>query len=334
MPDSIHNVHTQHAAPVPATLPPLPGEEAATPHMDLPALPDHDAAAVKELVSAHTGTTTTKKNVTQPPTARTLPAAPDSLTADTTAADTATAHAKTRLGISVDPSGQAHAPRAATTGTERGDTASWVITGLLLLFLLVAFRMRRNFKYLKGLLHETVNSRTRQNMFVDTARETTFAMLLNLLCVACCALLLAQGANLTRMGETPPSGEFPPGLWVCGALSAGYWLLQWIAYLIIGHTFTTPAGANLWIQGFKACSALLGLVLFPLALIGVFYPAGLTWVLTAALTLYFSARVLFIFKGIRIFSGHRTYYILFLYYLCSVEIVPVLLIWQAACLWG
>lgn len=334
MPDSIHNVHTQHAAPAPATLPPLPGEEAVTPHMELPALPDRDAAAVKELVSAHTGTTTAKKNVTRPSTATAQPAVPDTLTTDTTAADTATAQAKTRLGISVEPSGQGHAARTATAGTTADDTASWVMTGLMLLFLLVAFRMRRNVKYLKGMLNETVNSRTRQNMFVDTARETTFAMLLNLLCVACCGLLLAQGADLTRMGEASPPGEFPPGLWTCLALSAGYWLLQWIAYLIIGHTFTTPAGANLWLQGFKACSGLLGLVLFPLALVGVFYPAGLTWVLTAALTLYFSARVLFIFKGIRIFSGRRTYYILFLYYLCSVEIVPALLIWQAACLWG
>lgn len=334
MPDSIHDVHTQHAAPAPAPLPPLPGEEAVTPHMELPALPDHDAAAVKELVSAHTGPTAAKKIVARPPTPIAQPVAPDSLISYSTAADTATAHAKTRLGISVDPPGQAHAARVASTGTEVDDTASWVITGMLLLFLSVAFRMRRNFKYLKALLHETVNSRTRQNMFVDTARETTFALLLNLLCVACCGLLLAQGADLIRTGDTPPAGEFPPGLWTCLGLSAGYWLLQWIAYLIIGHTFTTPAGANLWLQGFKACSGLLGLVLFPLALVGVFYPTGLTWVLTASLTLYFSARVLFIFKGIRIFSARRTYYILFLYYLCSVEIVPLLLLWQAACLWG
>ena len=240
----------------------------------------------------------------------------------------------TRLGMAMDaPAHTAVAEPQVMPRTGIDDTDSWVVSGLLLLFLLVAFKMRRNLRYLGTLLHDTVNSRARNNMFVDTARETTFAILLNLLCVVGAGILLAFGIELYRGGEPAP-GEFPPSLWPCMAVSAGFYAFNWIAYLLIGSTFTTRSGTHLWLAGFKACTSLLGLILFPIALLCVFCPQWAEEALLAALSLYFLQRLLFIFKGIRIFSAHRTYYILFLYYLCSVEIVPVLLAWQTACLFS
>lgn len=332
MTDSIHSAQAP-ATPPPASLPPLPHEESGLPHIEVPSVNAADEAAVRELIQAHSAPAPAKSTESRPARAAQATASVDTLAADTLDIVPA-AKSQARLGVSIDAPAAATHANAGRSGETVADTASWVIMGMLVLFLLVAFRMRRNFKYLKGLIRESVDSRERQNMFVDTARESTFALLLNLLCVACFGLLLAQGVEYWRGGVAPPAGEFPPGLWACLAIAAAFYLFHWIAYLIIGYTFTTRVGAHLWVQGFKAVSGLMSLGLFPLALVGTFYPQGLQWVLTAAVSLYVLSRFLFIFKGIRIFSAHRTYYILFLYYLCSVEIVPVLLLWQAACRWG
>lgn len=325
MPDSLHTASRDiqpAATPSQATHH---GQTENFADISLPG-PSADEAMVRELISAHTSPVSkAKKQTAAPATHQDTSTSPDTIEARALPAKAP----RTAITLQAPDS----AARVITADHRQNDdnTASWVITGMLILFLLVAFRMRRNLRYLKSMLRETVNSRTRQNMFADTARETTFAILLNLLCMACCGLLLAQGAELWRTGQAPPAGHFPDGLWTCTGLSCGFHLLQWLTYSVIGHTFTTRAGANLWLQGFRAGSGLLGLALFPLSMAGVFYPQGIHWVLTAAMSLYFLSRLLFIFKGIRIFSAHRTYYILFLYYLCSVEAVPLILIWHTAC---
>ncbi|MCM1005579.1 MAG: DUF4271 domain-containing protein [Lachnospiraceae bacterium] len=210
------------------------------------------------------------------------------------------------------------------------DISSWIILGVIVLFLLVAFRFRSNFKYLRSLLHEAIDSPKRRNLFADTFRETTFSVLLIAISIIAAGMLLACAVNFFKSNNPLSSGELPPDLWQCLAVSAGYFIFQWIVYLIIGNSFTSPSGASRWIQGFKAGVALTGPVLMLFAVIGVFYPSSLFVALVCAAFIYFLSRILFILKGIKIFSGRSTYFLLFLYYLCSVEIVPLVLIWHLA----
>lgn len=212
--------------------------------------------------------------------------------------------------------------------------SSWVLLGMLVLFLLVAFRMRRNMRYLKIMLQETVSSRSRQNMFVDTMRETTFVIMLNLLCIVCVGLFLAECEEMVRGVPAEINGLLPPDLWRWMLYAVAYYGLQWVAYLLIGNIFAGHQGSRLWLQGFRAGQGLLGLFLFPSALLSIFYPSARLPLLIFAVMLYFSARLLFIFKGIRIFFSRPAYYLVFLYYLCGVEIVPVLVTWNAICLCG
>lgn len=331
MPDSLTTIHSaaqpvysQQESPV----------HTADPLADIMEMTTRQAQEdlLQQALSTHSATPAVKQTTAARP--HTVPSEPDTDTTTGTQTFFFLHDKEVQKGFAIDKPASKTAPKPAPSSTSETDASSWIILGLILLFLLIAFRMRRNFKYLKGLLHETVNSRSRHNMFEDTMRETTFSMLLNVLCVSCLGLLLAIGVDYYQTGTPPAAGKFPTGLWPCLAISGAYYLLQIFAYLIIGRTFTTPAGTGMWLQGFRAGSGLLGLALFPIALLSLFYPGSTLWLLTTACILYFLGRLLFIFKGIRIFSAHRTYYILFLYYLCSVEIVPVLLIWHLACQWG
>lgn len=337
MPDSLHTS-------VPATMPAsssganlnretirgdiqLPGKA-----LDIPAA---DEEMMRQALSArHAASPQATKHKTHSP-SPTL-ALPDTLAQP---GDTTTAAARdttaNRTVISLPkPREEVAAASPAAINTGGADTASWILLGVIALFMLIAARMRNNVKYLKTMLRQSVEWRERQNMFADTMRERSFTFLLGLLSIGCCGLLLSQGVSLWHHGTPPSQGEFPPSLWVCMGLAGGYYVVQLIAYLIIGNCFTTRHGAREWVQGFKAGNALLGLALFAPSLLGVFYPVMLPWVLILSLSLYFIVRFLFILKGFRIFSGRHAYYLLFLYYLCSVEIAPMLMIWHAACRWS
>lgn len=245
--------------------------------------------------------------------------------ADTAATDTAPAAAP-RFGMLIEPAQKA-APAPLRRSAE-SDVSSWIILGLVVLFLLVALRFRRNFRYLHNLVHEMTSVRRRRNMFTDTVRETMFVTLMNVLCIVSVGLWVAWAIRPAPAAWAP--GTFPPDLWPCLGVVAVYYGAQWIAYSCIGGIFLKDGGTRLWLQGFRSGQGLLGLLLFPLAMVALFWPASLAWLLVAALILYFGARCAFIIKGFKIFYAQRSSYLLFLYYLCGVEIVPVLLVWRAA----
>lgn len=85
-----------------------------------------------------------------------------------------------------------------------------------------------------------------------------------------------------------------------------------------------------WLRASTACWGVLGPVLFVIALLGFFYHGWLAWLLYLSFGLFILGKILFIVKGYRIFSPQGGSYVAFLYYLCSVEIIPVAITWLAA----
>ena len=142
--------------------------------------------------------------------------------------------------------------------------------------MLIALRYRRNFKFTGRLVYDLASVKRRRNMFDDTVRETTFGIMLNVLCIVSVGLLLSAGLSYTGYAPAPAAGYLPESLGICLLLTAGYYLCQLIAYLIIGRVFVSRSSTKIWIRGFTAGQSLLGIVLFPLAMLSVFYPAGMS----------------------------------------------------------
>ena len=101
--------------------------------------------------------------------------------------------------------------------------------------------------------------------------------------------------------------------------------LQLFLYRLIGFTFSDDRLTELWVGGFLASQATLGLVLFPIVVITLVFPSTIKLMLTLAIILYVLARLVFIWKGFRIFFNNFSSSIYFILYLCAVEIVPPLL---------
>ncbi len=215
------------------------------------------------------------------------------------------------------------------------DSTSWITGLLLLLFCLVCFRFRNNKKYVSGLLRDLFEVRERHNVFDDTVRETSFLVLLNILWSVSAGVLLwgvliwAMPYDATFSFTMPPSPE--RAIKICIGVTLCYTILMSGAYYLVGSVFSDRRHAAMWVKGYAASQALLSVLFFPLALLCLYYPQWRGIILAVALGGFILAKIIFICKGFRIFFAQLSSWVLFLYYLCSLELVPLALTFFSAC---
>lgn len=235
-----------------------------------------------------------------------------------------TAHAVPRQGIVLaDPSPS----RPPSPRPEPASANSWLLLALLAVFCLVCLRFKNNSKYFRAMMRDLTEVRERQNLFDDTVRETSFRFMLNLLCAASGGTLMAMGATWAAGMRGAPGSVT---LAVCGLMAALYCMAMPVAYAVVGRIFADAARATMWVKGFVAAQGLLGLLLFPTVLAGLFYPAHAVVVLSVALVCLIITKLMFLFKGYRIFFARGSSWMLFLYYLCGLEIVPLIITYAGA----
>ena len=207
--------------------------------------------------------------------------------------------------------------------------SSWILLGLLAVFVVAALRYRKNSRYLSVMMQEVTEVRERHNAFDDTVRETTFVWLLNILWCGVAGILL-----FGLLFPEPPLSLFPAQavrqMGVCIGMAAAYTLFLTLAYAFVGNLFSDSPKAALWVKGYLASQGLLSISLFPVALLGLCLPGVMHSMVIIGIILFILAKILFIYKGFCIFFTHFASWVLFLYYLCSLEIVPLVLTYVSA----
>lgn len=199
--------------------------------------------------------------------------------------------------------------------------------GLLLLSsFLVITSYRTGYKYIENLFHYMFSVKRRESLFDDhTVSETRimFVMLFNTWVMEGLLLYYAVGNVRPALVAHLQSSVFLH-VAMFTAVAAAFHFLQVLAYRVLGWVFAEPVETRLWLSGFNSTQATLGLLLFPVVVVTLVAPSTAKTTLILALSLYFLARLVFIYKGFRIFFGEFRSSIHFLLYLCSVEIVPPL----------
>lgn len=212
---------------------------------------------------------------------------------------------------------------------ERDSSGMWgVVLGVTLLFVVVCLKYRKNSRYVGSLMRDLYEVRERHNMFDDTVRETWFTFLLNLLCTLTTGILLAFAAVWfsSARGEMPGVEAM---LWGMVVL-AGYTLLVAFIYWISGQVFSDWRHTGIWLRAFWAAQSLTGACLFVPMLLLWFNPQWSEWLLWVCGGIWLLIKIIFISKGFRIFFAKATSFLPFLYYLCSAEAVPAVMVWLAA----
>lgn len=256
-------------------------------------------------------------------------ARPDSIAADSVAADTV----PVRYGmVLVDPVIRENpVTKPSAFG---GEGMSWVFLALGLLFCAVALKFKNNVKYLRALIKDLTDVRVRQNVFDETVQESTFLLLLNVLWVFCAGVLLWQTVRLTGPDNPIYSMSIPdraaPGVLICTGITALYSIGMFLAYLVVGNVFSDSARTRMWLKGNAASLGIQVFIFFPLALVTLCYAPWIPVILWIAAGVFVLGKIVFIYKGFRIFFNEISSWMLFLYYLCSLEIVPLILTYLAA----
>lgn len=115
----------------------------------------------------------------------------------------------------------------------------------------------------------------------------------------------------------------------CGLLIAPAALMavQLAGYNCVGFAFTGPAESRAWIRAFMASQSLLGYLIVIPTLGALFYPHFAVGFLIAAGVMYVACRILFYIKGFAFFYTSFSSLFYFFLYLCTLEIVPLAVVW-------
>ena len=206
------------------------------------------------------------------------------------------------------------------------DTPSMLL--LLMGLLSVALSYHTGYKYIENFFHHMFSTRRRENLFEDhTVNETKIlaALIANTCIIEGFLIYFAVQLLRPAMAASLHDNVFMHVGVYC-VLALGFYAAQWLVYKVLGYTFSDKVGSKLWLDGFKATQAFLGLVLLPVLVLLMLYPSHGKLLLTIAIALYSIARLIFIYKGFRIFYGNLTSIVYFILYLCAVEIVPLVIL--------
>lgn len=202
-----------------------------------------------------------------------------------------------------------------------------ILSVVLLLLVLVGMNMRHVRRLFSTVTQDLWSVRRRANAFDDhTAKET------RTICILLLQLCLFEGILLYLwLGDTDPTtgSVFLPVAKLTGVAMAFY-IFELLACSLVGYVFTDSVNAVQWRRGLNASSVLLGILLTIPTLVSLFYPTVTNLMLWIAFVLYILSRIIYIAKGFRIFYINFPSLLYFILYLCTLEIIPLLMVYFTA----
>lgn len=204
---------------------------------------------------------------------------------------------------------------------------SAILSMVVCTMLLVVFSLHHYPRYFKRLTQNLWNVRMRTNVFDDSGMNGIHTLGAMSLQTIVYEALLILSVVMSDGGNYDSRATVMLALAML-VMTGGYYLWQILAYRFIGFVFADKGRTEQWMQGFYSSQGILGFLLLIPALLGLFYPASIKIVALISILLYAIARILFICKGFRIFYHNSFSLVYFILYLCSVEIIPLILVYR------
>ncbi len=213
------------------------------------------------------------------------------------------------------------------TRTQLPGYDSGVLCLIIGVFLLLAYNSRHYSTFLKNFSYDLWSVRRTDDSFsVRTFSETGIQISVILLACLCEGIIISAG--MSYFGFSTPLRTFAE-IASISLVAVFYYVWQLAAYRVVGYVFTDRLSARQWLKGFNASQALLALALVVPALVVLFNPEQAEVVVITGASCYIIARLIFIFKGFRLFYDNFGSLLYFILYLCTLEIVPPVLIFRS-----
>lgn len=203
---------------------------------------------------------------------------------------------------------------------------SGVLCLLVVVFILLTYNFRHYSTFLKNFTTDLWSVRRTERTFtVRTVSEVGIQGAVVLVVCLCEGIII----NSSLPAEISPLPLTTFAIIATLTLAAGlFYLWQLGVYRIVGYVFADRLTARQWLKGFNASQTLLGILLVLPALIVLFNPEQSHVVIRVSIGCYVASRLIFILKGFRLFYSNFGSLLYFILYLCSLEIVPLVIIYR------
>ncbi len=199
---------------------------------------------------------------------------------------------------------------------------------LLGCFLLSAYVLSRSRKFLLQLGKDYLLHRERASIFTtSTAADLRY---LSLLILQTCLLAGVCIFNLFIDLQAPLT-ECLPSMALLGIYS-GICLLfigvKWLLYMFLGWIFFDKAKTSLWLESFSTLLYYAGFPLYLLALLVIYLDLSLTGIIILGLISLLFAKILVLYKWLKLFCNNLHGSLLLFLYFCALEVMPYLLMYR------
>lgn len=218
--------------------------------------------------------------------------------------------------------GHVGTPRPYMPGYDSG--VMCLVVGMLLL---LAFSFKHWRRFFKTFGNDLLSVRRRANVFDDSTMSETRVLIVLVIQVCICEAILVYCTFGSGFASVQ---TIFPAIGILTLAAGIFYLLQLMAYSIIGSVFSDKAGRRQWIKGFNASQAFLSLLLLIPALVVLFYPDTAMWMPIVAGGLYLTARITFVCKGFKIFFQGINSLLYFIIYLLAVEVTPLVALYHGS----
>ncbi len=199
---------------------------------------------------------------------------------------------------------------------------------LLCCFVLLALTLARSKKLLSDMMKGFAFHRERTSFFAaSTSGEVRFLLLL--LGQSC---VLGGVVIFNYFIDVQPSlvSGISPHLLLAAYIgfSLAYLLIKWVLYSFLCWIFLDKTRSDLWMSSYFSLVYFTGFLLFPFALLLVYFDLSLTSLVVIGLVLVIFTKLLVFYKWIKLFFDNIFGLFLLIVYFCALEIMPCFMVYQ------
>ena len=204
----------------------------------------------------------------------------------------------------------------------------WITVVIWICFIIVVICYAKSSNFLHTIFKEFTEEKPRQGFYLTSTASVMrlkYALLAMTFVVEALALYVFLNNGILRNVEVIDS-------WIFFAAFLLFFVILYFSQLfvfwIVGYVFTSKALSLSWLSAFSGSTMLFGLLLFLPVLASVYYTIPIKTFAFIIIGTYILTRLLFIYKGVKIFFKGFDGLIYLILYLCTLEIAPILVIYK------
>ena len=206
---------------------------------------------------------------------------------------------------------------------------SLVTIVLMVSFFLIAWVISRSRYYLNEQIKEFFHHRQRENLFSQRTQNELRGQIF--LVFQTCFMLGILFFDYTQEYQQQVFNQVSP--YKILGLSVGictlYYLIKVGAYTFINNIFFDRRQCQQWTESYMLCTLGTGLALLPLGLLVVYFDLDLPNTAICLICILVVDKMLLIYKCYSIFFSYRLGWVHLFLYFCTLEIIPILILFRA-----